>query len=311
MEEKSTPTSRAIAVIIIIITLIALSVIVPAKWLGVEPPKRTQPKLDLTNVSITKEVAIDTDNDGAISWKEIMTDTLKPTASTLEELKKIPIDQKEIDILNDPNNLTASFAKNLYLTGAYFEKNGITDEASKEQAMTSLMQAEKAKITPTTFVYKDLNVAKTESKTSIKEYGNKVASILGEITSEKTLKADVYAIATYTESKDVTALKDLVENSARMELVMKKVLALSVPPSATIYHLLLLNKLAAYGDVVKALSTADSDPLRSTFVVTDYPIIVRELIQQYDIFAKYFSSKNVTFSSKEPGYVFVTGYTLK
>jgi hypothetical protein len=240
-----------------------------------------------------------------------MTDTLKPTASTLEELKKIPVDQKEIDTLNDPNNLTASFAKNLYLTGAYFEKNGITDEASKEQAMTALIQQEKAKIVPNTYSYKDINVAKAESKDSIRTYGNAIASILENIITEKVMLDDISSISNFITSKDAKDLEPILKNKKRMDTIMSKLLTLSVPPSAVIFHLATLNNVAAYRDMITDLAGSEEDPLRATIVIDKYTLTAINAGRATLQLSNYFTIKNIVFSPKEKGYIFTAGYIAK
>jgi hypothetical protein len=309
MEEKSTLTSRSIAVILITITLIALSALVPAKWLGVVPKKQLKPKLDLSSVSYAEQVATDSNHDGVVSWGEVMNDTLKPSSSTLEELKKIPIDQKEIDNLNDPNNLTSSFAKNLYLAGAYFDKNGITDETSKQEALAKLMQDEKSKIVPTTYSYKDFNVAKAESKDSIRVYGNTVALILENIITEKSAGDDIVSINSFTKSKDVKDLIPLKNNKGRLDDVVQKLLKVSVPPSAIIFHIITINRVAAYRDLITSLSNADKDPLRATFVIENYTNTAIATLRTYLQLSDYFNGQNIIFSSKEKGYVFTAGYS--
>ena len=311
MEIQSTQTSRSIAVIIIIVVLIVVSAIIPAKWLNKGPQVIQKPKLDLSAISSVQEVATDSNNDGVITWREVMADTLHTSTTTLQELKSVPIDQKEVDALNDPNNLTSSFAKNIYLASAYLDKNGITDQASKDEIVAKLIQDEKAKIVTTVYALKDINVAKTETKESVREYGNKLASLLQETLVQDFLKADIYAIGTYAESKDLNDLKDLITNKKRLDSLVQKFLALSVPPSATIYHILTLNKVVAYKDVVEAFSKADSDPLRATFVSTDYPEKVRAITLLNKTLYNYFVFKNIVFLSNEKGYLFTTGYLIK
>lgn len=311
MEEKSTQQSRAIAVVSIILVLIVISLIAPLVWKGQPKKKQLKPRLDLSQIAKPEEVIADSNNDGVISWREVMMSTTNPSSSTLAELKKIPVDKKAITELNDPNNLTSSFAKNIYLAGVYLDKNGITDDQSKQDIVTQLMENEKGKIVRTTYNFKDLHVAKTESKDSIRTYGNKLATLLKEIVKEEFLKGDVYAISTYTESKNPNDLKDLISNKKRLDTLMQKLISLEVPPSATIYHLLVINKAAAYKDIVETLSNSESDPLKTTFVINDYPSKVQDISLLNTTIYNYFTYKNIIFSSKEPGYLFTTGYTIK
>lgn len=309
MEEKSTTTSRSIAVIIIIFTLIAVSALIPAKWLGAAPQQQSSPKLDLSAISLPQEVAVDSNNDGVITWKEVMNSTLPTSPATLEELKKIPVNPKDINELNDPNNLTSSFTKNLYLTAAYLDKNGITDQSSKDDMVTKLLQNEKDKIVPTIYTYKDITVAKTESKESVHLYGNTVALILENIITEKSLTDDMTSIKTFIQSKEESDLSPLVKSKKRLDSVIQKLLSVSVPPSAVIFHIMALNAVTAYRDTVANLANANNDPLRATLAVDTYPDKAISTLRLINQFTSYFTTKNIIFSSKEPGYIFTTGYT--
>lgn len=310
MDEQKIHTKNAIVVFGFLIVIIGLSAVIPAKWLGGAQKKEEHFRLDLSAISLPQEVAKDSNSDGTVSWKEIMDDTLQATPEQLAELKKIPVDPKVIEELNDPNNLTSSFSKNLYLTAAYLDKNNITDQKTKDEALAKLMQEEKDKITSETYDYKDINVAKTETKESIKAYGNAVASILQETITEEITKKDVYAIVTYTESKNKDDLKDLLIHKKKLDELLKKLLAVSVPQSFSIYQIITLNKIAAYRDVVEAFSKADSDPLRATIMINMYPEKTLPLFRLYKMFSNEFLSRNIVFSSKESGYVFTTGYSL-
>lgn len=309
MENETHPPKPLLA-LSILIALVGISAVTPAKWLGAEPKKPVHKKIDLSGISSVDAVATDSNGDGAISWKEIMDDTLQATPEQLAELKKIPVDPKAIEELNDPNNLTSSFSKNLYLASAYLEKNNITDQKSRDEILTQLMQEESSKIVSKTYNYADIHIAKTESKESIKAYGNTVAAILLGTLTEDIAKKDIYAIVTYTESKDKNDLSDLVINKKRLDKVIEKLLALSVPPSMSIYQIITLNRVAAYKDVVEAFSKADTDPLRATLLVNKYSEKTVPIFRLYRLIATEFTSRNIVFSSKEPGYVFTAGYSL-
>lgn len=310
MEKESTQTSRSIAVLGILITLIAVSAVVPAKWLGGEPKKQPHKKLNYTLATSPGEVAQDLDKDGKISWNEVINDTLQPSASTSAKLSKIAVDPKSIAELNDPNNLTASFSKNLYISSAYLVKNGINDEKSKAEVLANIMQQEANKIVPTTYYYKDINIAKTESKESIRVYGNTMSLILQNIITEKIIVGDISNVTSFLQSKNPADLSSLRNNKKRLEDIIQKLLKISVPPSALTYHTLAINRIAAYKDIIDNLSVADTDPIRQTFVIEKYPDTVKLVALLFNQFSNYFDMQNIIFTSKDAGYVFITGYTI-
>lgn len=310
METQSTHTSRAVSVFIIFIAFIGISALTPAKWLGVTPKKEVHTRIDISNMSSPKEVATDANGDGVISWKEIISENTKVSTSILEEIQSTPVDQKTIAELNDPNNLTASFSKNLYVATAYFKKNNITDPKITGDAVTQLMADEARKIKPTIYTYKELNVAKTESKESIKQYGNTIAPLLKELFTEKLLGGDMASVYAFAKTKQESDLLPLVKNSKRVDIILQKLLKVSVPPSALSYHTLTVNRIAAYRDVLDNLSKAFSDPVRSTSVLSNYVNTTVLSLRIFAKFSEYFNASNVAFSSNESGYIFTTGYTV-
>lgn len=308
MEEKSTQKSRSISALIIIVTLIAVSSVIPARWLGGAPKKQLRAKLDLSAISSAQEVATDSNNDGVISWKEVMEDTLHTSPATLEELKKIPVDKKEIEALNDPNNLTSSFAKNLYLAGAYFEKNNITDEKSKQEVVAKLLRDERSKIIPTIYTYNDIVISKTESKDSVRVYGNTIASLLENIITEKIIADDITSIGNFSQSKKEEDLALILKNKKRLDGIVQNLLKIPTPSSAIIFHISTINRITAYRDLVTNLSVAGTDPMRATLLIDTYPSVAISALRTFSQLSGYFDTQNIIFSSKEKGYVFTAGY---
>lgn len=307
--EQSTQRSRTITVVSIMLVLIVISLIVPLVWKGQPKKKQLKPRLDLSQIAKPKEVITDTNNDGIVSWREVMMTTTNPSSSTLAELKKIPVDKKVIDELNDPNNLTSSFAKNIYLAGVYLDKNGITDEQSKQEVVTKLMENERAKIITTTYSYKDITVAKKETKESLHAYGNKLAGILENSITEKSIVLDLQSTNSFASSKKESDLYPLVSNTKRIDAIVQKLLIIEVPPSAVIFHIIALKQITLYRDTVQALSLANKDPLKATLLLPTYPEVTKDVVRIPLQFSSYFTNKNIVFSSNEKGRIFTTGYT--
>lgn len=313
MEEKDNQNKKSIVVLFLVIFFIGISAIVPASWFGVHSSKKiTSPVIDLASIHSVEEVATDSNNDGIITWKEVMTDTLKADDVTIKKLQEIPVDKKIIAELNDPNNLTSSFSKNLYLSSAYLEKNGVAlDQKTKDDLINKLILEEKNKIIKTVYTYKDINVAKTETKVSIKEYGNTVGPFLQNTINQKVGLTDIVSINSYIKTKKESDLANLAENRKKLDITIKKLLTISVPPSATIYHLIALNKIKEYRDVVDSISKADADPLRATLVITDYMNTAFEAAKALGELSYYFTIQNIVFYSKDSGYLFTSSYSKK
>ncbi len=308
MEAKTNQTYRSLVVLGIVILLILLSAITPAKWLGVEVKKKPYNKLDLTVMTSPSEFADDTNNDGKIGWNEIVESTLKNSTTSLSQINQKPVDQKVIEELNDPNNLTSSFSKNVFLATAYLKEKGITDEATKQEAVNHLIALEASKIIVTNYTLKDIKVSKSESKDSIKTYGNTIAPIIKDLISSKIITDDITSLSTFVSTKEEKDLLPILNNKKRVGGLIQKLLIVEVPNSAISYHLLTLNRLASYSDLLDNLSKSSSDPVRGTLMVDKYQDTVLLVIRIPNQFYDYFNMQNVIFNIKDSGYMFTSGF---
>lgn len=308
MEEKNSQTKSQLIVLGVVLIIIFISSVIPAKWFGVKTKKPVHKKLDLTTLTSPGEIAEDTNNDGEIGWNEIVVSTFKDSTSTLAELNKKPIDKKVIAELNDPNNLTSSFSKNVFLATAYLRDRGITDEKTKREAVDYLVQQEAKKIEVTTYKPTDIKIAKGETKESIKAYGNTIAPIIQSLISSKIITKDIISVSSFTTTKNENDLKPLAENKKRLDVLLQKLLAVEVPPSAMTYHILALNRVALYRDTVDNLSKSASDPVRGTLSVDTYQDAMLLVIRLPNQFYDYFTVQNVVFTAKDAGYMFTTGF---
>lgn len=282
--------------------LLALSAVIPASWFGIKPISTTRPKIDLSSV------VRDADGNKSISWKELINSTL-PETGTGETAGEI--DPETIEELNDPNNLTASFSKNLYVTSASLATGPINNPEQEQAVITQLIAEERAKIKPTTYTFADLHIDSSEDKTTMQAYGNTVATALDGIITEKKVVADGNAFQAYLDSKDKNELTLLKADYARVNATLGKLETMSIPLSAAAYHALLLTRVAAYRDLLGSLASADTDPIRAAIMVEHYPETIVMIARVYDTLSTYFSTQNIVFTSKQSGYVFTIGYTLK
>jgi hypothetical protein len=312
MPEKERPFSKLSLLFGAVVFLITVSAFVPARWFGSSPASYKNKPLDLTTITSPEEVAKDSNNDGVISWDEVVAESLSgESSSTLASLRSSSVDAKTVAELNDPNNLTSSLSKNLLIATTKLRQEGISDEETSRSVLNQLMQQEASKITHKTYSRADLSVAPNETKESLMVYGNGVANILASLISEKTLSDDSTQIASFVQTKDPSTLVPLLTRAKKIDALISKAEALSVPPSAVSQHILLLNRASLYRDDIVAFAHADSDPVRATLIVNEYPDAALSLFRIYNIYYTYFNIQNIVFSSKDPGYVFTIGYTMK
>lgn len=311
MEEKSTTASRSIAVALLVLALIALTVIAPSSWFGSKAKSENQKlTIDVSRIKNKKAIATDTNGDGQVTWKEVIQETVPMDEQTKENLKNQKVDPKAIEALNDPNNLTASFSKNLYLGAVTLQKNNITDQETKQVLVDNLAQIEANKIKRTTYTDRDIVISKTENKETIKIYGNSLAPLLENVITKEMIEKGFLGFANYTKTNDMTSIIYLQKEKKRLDTLVEKIADIPTPPSALLYHIKMVNRVAAYRDIIDNLSKAENDPMRAIFVFEQYVPISRLVVSMFEEYSDYFNKQNVTFLNKEPGYVFITGYTL-
>lgn len=304
-------TNRKYLILLIILILITTSsAVIPASWFGINT-KKSDTTPDLTSVVGVNAVNKNKETGAPATWKDLTNQAFKDSPQALEEFKNTPIDEKSLDNLNDPDNLTASFSKNLYIASTYLNENGGGDVTEQQDILDQLMKQEAAKIIPTTYLSKDINVAKAESKDSIKAYGNNLALILKDTITEASIKSDLNAVADYLSANNANSIEIINSDYERVDAKLKKLLALPVPLSASTYHIITVNQIAAYRDNLYNLSKLAEDPLRARIAFEKYAEVSLNTLSIYKDFSKYFDTKNIVFSSKEGGYVFTAGYTIK
>ena len=297
-------TKKALAVLGYLLGFVIITLVVPARWLGMKPVERHYSRLDLSYKGAPSQEIKDGD-----TWKGLVTSNLGP-----KEVKKLEVQKPDpvmIKSLNDPDNLTASFSKNLYVTSSYMARDKNTTAEQQQQILNNLVAQEATKIIPTVYTLKDVKVASKEDKNSIRKYGNDVATILKNVVTEKTIRDDFGGVTSYTTSKNSADLVAITKDSARIDAMLNKLTTLSVPPSATLYHLKAINQLATYRDVLFNLSKVDTDPIRATIMLEKYQETMIGALRMYANLGKYFDLQGIAFTGKEAGYVFTIGYTLQ
>ncbi|MEN9337849.1 MAG: hypothetical protein RIQ41_163 [Candidatus Parcubacteria bacterium] len=306
-EHSVSKKEALIAAGFILIGTFALGLI-PARWFGIKPPQQQYAKIDLSSVGVD-DVANDTNNDGSISWKELAEGSLDPAA--LAEMEGQKADPEVLKRLDDSNNLTSSFSKNLYLASAYLAKNNVSDAATQENTISGLIKEEAGKIVMPSYTSQDIHTSGGDDALSLKLYGNAVATVLGPIISTQTISDTAGSMQAYLETKDASALAPLKEEQARVQTKLTKLETLSVPPSAATLHTEALTKLGAYNELLLSLANIETDPLRSALMIEKYASISVDTLSIFVSMKDYFDAHNVAFSSKEAGYVFKVGYTLQ
>lgn len=294
----------------LLLILLGLTAVVPASWFT-SPAKKVggRTALDMQAILDAGNVAKDADKNGVLTWGEVIGEVAGQGQLNLEEITRQPVKEEVIAQLNDPNNLTASFSKNLLTSSLSLKKANIIDETAKLAVVKNLLEQEVSRVSSNIYSSKDLNISQNENVAAIKTYGNLIAPILKDLISVDIIAKDLEAINSFSQTKDSQSLAVIKKNELRVELLLEKALKISVPSSAAPYHLILINRLSAYKETLADIATSPTDPLRGTFAVQNYTKVVVMLLRIPSVLTDYFNLQNVVFSSKEAGYIFTTGYT--
>jgi hypothetical protein len=310
-EENKKPLGRVALVGALFLSLLLLTAFIPARWVGLEPKVSGYTPIDFSSIKPAEEVLkeSDRDNNGTVTWRELFEANL-PERETLQ-LEATTPDPKIQKALDDPNNLTASFSKNLIVSSAYLKNNNITDPDAQKAVIDGITQEEINKTASKTYTLNEIKIAKSEDLQSIRAYGNQMATILKNIITVKDLETNLPGVMDYINTENEKSVDPIKKTATYMENVVGKLLLVEVPPSAALYHISVLNQAVMYKDVVSNISKIIDDPVRASISVEKYPETTLDTLRVFITLKNYFSVQKITFTSSEAGYVFITGYTLK
>jgi hypothetical protein len=313
----ATADKRGTESLLILFGMILLMIVVsfvPASWFGIHPVAHTYAPLNLSSLGAIQEAGEDLDSDGIISWKEFVAGSLDITpeeSTAFASTSTFSYDPREIASLNDPNNLTSSFSKNLYIASTALVQNGVTDPQSEQETINQLIKKEAEKIQPTTYTVSDVKSGSSDQAAALKTYGNAVAQILKSLITEQSVTDDLTSIGVFSDTRNETDLAPLIRNSAKTSEALQKLRNVSVPPSAVTLHVSILNSVGTFTNTLSDLSRAYDDPVRATLAVNHYSEDVVQVLQSFPKLAAFFKERNIAFSAKEAGYVYIVGYTGK
>jgi hypothetical protein len=290
----------------IIVLTVGFSLL-PASWFGIQPSVAHYEPLNLGALAESETGASDVDGDGTVSWKEYIASSLgipEDDATTT-----IAVDPRELAALNDPNNLTSSFTKNLYVASVALNQSGVDDPNTDQETITQLVQKEAQKVHPASYTEASVKVSSDASPAALKTYANTIAPILTSFITKASITSDLTSVTKYSQSEDEADLLPLVKNNIRTQKLLDTLLSVQVPKQVVATHLEVLNRVAKYAATLDNLSHASDDPLRATIAIKSYSDDAVDALRSIPLLSDYFTKANVVFSAKDAGYVFITGYT--
>ena len=305
MIEPIMTTHKAFIIVGSLVVLVGLTFVVPARVVGINTHKEAP--LVLKNPSELGALSEDRDGNNIPDWRDLALNSMSST--TKEAVSNVKVSVASKARLADPNNLTSSFSKNIYVASTYAKKNGGLTEPQKQELVDSILAEESKKIVVKEYTTSDLHIAKTESIASKKAYGNALGLLLKKADAYRLGSSDGAVMQAFNVKQDESVLQSLVIKRNNIDRILESLHTMSVPSSAAPSHLLLINKLSAYRVEIDSLSKAKDDPVRATIAFSSYGTVVQSLLTAMALTGKYFITENITFSKGEPGFLLISGYT--
>lgn len=299
--EPST-SSRAVSVSIMMGVLALLAVVIPFSSVK----KTKQPRATPLILRTDAEIALlkgDRNGNQTEDWKDIILETM--STSTKEQAERAPTDALTLERLRDPNNLTSSFSKNIYTASAFIAKNPTIGEEEQANLISGLIEKESSKIKPKIYTLDDIPLSRGDITTEKKKYGNSMALLLKKADSYDLTSDDLAQLAKYNETKDVADLAFFSTKRDNVQKVLEDLLSITVPPSAAIFHVNLINAVSLFVLSLDAFASTKEDPIKSLAFLNSYEETTKDLFIKIAAVQDYFTLEKVPFTGSEPGYVFI------
>jgi hypothetical protein len=294
----------------IIITALGIAFIVSTIYLSFSSPssKKKQASGELFSVlssNTTERTGLRDVQEGATipNWKAAVIAQAQKDDPSIDPLTPQQIDTTN---LNDPNNITTQYAKNVYTATAVLEQQGALTAEQRAEIAKAIFEQEALKAAAKTYT---LSAVKTvpSTKTNIQKYGNTLGGVATFAIIEGSKYPDVDLFEDYALNKKKEALVLIDKKIAVIKELRDNLLAISVPTSATIYHLSTLNAVEAYLQTLINMRALDTDAVRASIGAHDYVTVYQTVFSMINAFSEYFDRENIVFQPTDKGYIFTKG----
>lgn len=291
------------SVSIMMLTLAVFAVAIPfSSKITYEGSKKTP--LVLRTSDELRLLSSDRDGNDVEDWRDLVLGSL---STTTEAAFARAEPNKEAEArLADKNNVTASFSKNIFTVAAYASNNPNLSEDEKTNLVADAVRTEAPKTQPKVYTTSDLRIAASNSFDAKILYGNTMALLLEKANKGGLGSNDLLLLQTYTEKGDPELLAPLASKKVKVDQILEELLKVSVPSSALVFHLRLINSVSAFSATLDGFARADSDPLRSLAFLNTYQETITKLYSSMNDLQDYFTLENVPFQSSDPGYIFIS-----
>lgn len=216
--------------------------------------------------------------------------------------------QVNTENLDNPNNITAQYAKNVYAATAILGQQTELTNEQKEEIAKALFEEEAYKAAARVYTSSDIKTT-TGTKDVVKKYGNTLGGIVMNATIAMAQVEDIPTFEKYATTRAQDQLDAINLKIATVTKYRDDVLKLPAPKSATLFHLNLINAIESYRQTLINMRSVHTDALRATIGAHDYAVVVKNVYISADFFSQYFTSEGVVFGPKEDG-AFFSGFLL-
>lgn len=313
-------------IIIVVVLVVVIAVIVAL--LNISPKAvYTAPTAD--TATTTSALAIDSDNDGLKDWEEALwkTDPHNPDTDGDGTPDGLEIKLGRNPLIPGPNDKLDTETVDSKVNSQTEKDLSETDKFSRE-LFVKIIAASQADNPPTetdfqnflngtiknqvdtqkvkTYIAGDFQVDIEETPEKIKAYGNAIATILKTPPPQK-LTYEIDVVDKADADKNPAELKKLDGNIAAYNLIVTKLLGLTVPKSALEIHLALANAASAMSWSITGLQYILTDPVKAVPGVASYSDNFQNFFTALHAFRGYFDNGNITFDPTDAGYHFFDG----
>lgn len=299
--EPAHPNKTSVSIMMLTLAVFAVAIPFSSK-ITYEGSKKTP--LVLRTSDELRLLSSDRDGNDVADWRDLVLGSL---STTTEAAFARAEPNKEAEArLADKNNVTASFSKNIFTVAAYASNNPNLSEDEKTNLVADAVRTEAPKTQPKVYTTSDLRIAASNSFDAKILYGNTMALLLEKANKGGLGSNDLLLLQTYTEKGDPELLAPLASKKVKVDQILEELLTVSVPSSALVFHLRLINSVSAFSATLDGFARADSDPLRSLAFLNTYQETITKLYSSMNDLQDYFTLENVPFQSSDPGYIFIS-----
>lgn len=252
----------------------------------------------------------DTDGDGTPDGEEAKAGRDPTIAGPDDKLKSIPVfadssaetrSKSKIE-----SSLTNLIARDLYTNYSILKQAGELSPENQTKINEALSASVEQIIKPKVYIASDLNIATSETPTSIKKYGNDVAVIINN-NLKPNPQDEAVSLSNYLDKKNPADLKKVTDSAENYKKTISALLSMTVPPSVINEHLSLINSLNFFGKSIEGMAQVDTDPIVALVSLKNYGLGPEKIITSFRELISYFAQKRIVFTENEVGYIFTKG----